>query len=92
VTREAGWLRIIVADQGYGMAESEVPIALLPFRQLDSLMTRSTEGAGLGLSLVKSYCEIHGGGIAIRSAVDVGTEVTLRFPYPGGKKHTLSVA
>jgi PAS domain S-box-containing protein len=92
VTRDAGWLRIIVADQGYGMQESEVPIALQPFRQLDSLMTRSTEGAGLGLSLVKSYCEIHGGGIAIRSAVDAGTEVTLRFPYPGGKKHTLSVA
>ncbi len=92
VTQDAGWLRIIVADQGYGMAESEIPIALQPFRQLDSLMTRSTEGAGLGLSLVKSYCEVHGGGIGIRSAVDAGTEVTLRFPYPGGKKHTLSVA
>jgi PAS domain S-box-containing protein len=92
VTQESGWLRIIVADQGYGMAESEIPIALQPFRQLDSLMTRSAEGAGLGLSLVKSYCEIHGGGIAIRSAVGAGTEVTLRFPYPGGKKHTLSVA
>ena len=92
VTQDAGWLRIVVADQGYGMPEHEIPIALQPFRQLDSLMTRSTEGAGLGLSLVKSYCEIHGGGIAIRSAVGDGTEVTLRFPYPGGKKHALSVA
>ena len=84
VNRDGGWLRIHVRDQGLGMAEHEIPIALQPFRQLDSLLTRTIEGAGLGLSLVKSYCELHGGGIAIRSAPGKGTEVTLRFPYPGG--------
>ncbi len=92
INRDGGWLRIHVKDQGLGMAEHEIPIALQPFRQLDSLLTRTIEGAGLGLSLVKSYCELHGGGIAIRSASGKGTEVTLRFPYPGGNVVKLSVA
>ena len=92
INRESGWLRIHVRDQGVGMAEHEIPIALQPFRQLDSLMSRTIEGAGLGLSLVKSYCELHGGGISIRSVAGKGTEVTLRFPYPGGNVVTLSVA
>ena len=43
-------------------------------------MTRSHEGAGLGLPLAKSLMELHGGALAIDSEVDRGTTVTLRFP------------
>src|SRR5258708_19995569 len=81
INRDGGWLRIHVKDQGLGMAEHEIPIALQPFRQLDSLLTRTIEGAGLGLSLVKSYCELHGRGIPIRSPPAKDTQATLRFPY-----------
>jgi PAS domain S-box-containing protein len=88
-SRDAAWVRLSVTDHGVGMAEEDIPTALLPFRQLDNLLTRTSEGAGIGLALVKSYCEVHGGGIAIRSAPGKGTEVTLRFPYPGDKKHKL---
>ncbi|MBV8535499.1 MAG: PAS domain-containing sensor histidine kinase [Alphaproteobacteria bacterium] len=91
-TRDDAWLRIRVIDQGAGMEEKDIPTALQPFRQLDNVMSRSNEGAGLGLPLVKSYCELHGGGLSIRSKPGIGTEATLRFPYPGGKPHRLSVA
>lgn len=92
VSRDDAWLRLQVIDQGAGMSDSDVPLALQPFRQLDNVMSRANEGAGLGLPLVKSYCELHGGGLSIRSAGKTGTEVTLRFPYPGGMPHKLSVA
>ena len=91
-TRDDAWLRIQVIDQGAGMEEKDIPFALQPFRQLDNVMSRANEGAGLGLPLVKSYCELHGGGLSIRSNRGAGTEATLRFPYPGGKPHRLSVA
>lgn len=90
--RDDAWLRFLVIDQGIGMAEEDIPVALQPFRQIGDVMTRNTQGAGLGLALVKSYCELHGGGVAVRSKLGTGTEVTLRFPYPGGKRHQLSVA
>jgi PAS domain S-box-containing protein len=91
-SRDDAWLRVQVTDQGAGMDEQDVPYALQPFRQLDNVMSRTNEGAGLGLPLVKSYCELHGGGLSIRSRPGLGTEATLRFPFPGGRPHRLSVA
>ena len=92
VSRDDAWLRIQVGDQGAGMSDKEIPLALQPFRQLDNVMSRSNEGAGLGLPLVKSYCELHGGGLSIRSTPGEGAQITMRFPYPGGQPHQLSVA
>jgi signal transduction histidine kinase len=43
-------------------------------------VAREAEGAGLGLSLVKSLTEQQGGEVAIESALDQGTTVRLRFP------------
>jgi signal transduction histidine kinase len=75
-----GTFRIEVSDTGIGMSPEEIPTALTPFRQLDSGMTRKHGGTGLGLPLVKSRIELHGGKIAIESARGVGTTVTLIFP------------
>jgi two-component system, cell cycle sensor histidine kinase PleC len=76
----AGAMLLKVADTGIGMAEEQIPIALEPFRQINSALTRSVEGTGLGLSLAKSLIERHGGSIAIKSAPGKGTTVTLIFP------------
>jgi two-component system, cell cycle sensor histidine kinase PleC len=69
-----------VADTGIGMEPEQIPIALEPFRQINSALTRSVEGTGLGLSLAKSLIEGHGGSLAIASAPGKGTTVTLSFP------------
>jgi len=75
-----GTFRIEVADTGIGMSPEEIPTALTPFRQLDSGLARKHGGTGLGLPLVKSRIELHGGSIAIESAPGVGTTVILVFP------------
>ncbi len=54
-------------------------MALEPFRQIDSPLSRKVEGTGLGLSLVKTLAELHDGTLEIASKPDVGTEVSVRF-------------
>jgi signal transduction histidine kinase len=79
VGREGG-LILTVTDTGIGMAPEQIPIALEPFRQINSPLSRNVEGTGLGLSLAKSLIERHGGSITIASAPGEGTTVTLSFP------------
>ncbi|HEY0281482.1 MAG TPA: HAMP domain-containing sensor histidine kinase [Rhizomicrobium sp.] len=77
-----GGIVIRVSDTGIGMAEESIPIALEPFRQIASPMSRNVEGTGLGLSLVRTLTEQHGGRLEIQSTPSVGTTVELCFP-PG---------
>jgi len=50
------------------------------FFQADSSASREYGGAGLGLSIVKSYVEAHGGGISVRSEPGKGSVFTLLVP------------
>jgi signal transduction histidine kinase len=43
-------------------------------------MSRNHQGTGLGLSLIKSMVDLHGGSVDIQSEVGTGTTVTVRFP------------
>lgn len=69
-----------VSDTGIGMAAETIAAALEPFRQLDGTLSRRFEGAGLGLSISKALAELHGGSLAIQSAVGEGTNVTITLP------------
>jgi signal transduction histidine kinase len=75
-----GSLTLAVADTGIGMAPHDVQRALRPFEQIDASLDRRFEGTGLGLPIVKSLIELHGGKLEIDSEVGVGTRVSLRFP------------
>jgi signal transduction histidine kinase len=50
------------------------------FGQVDNPFTRTQEGTGLGLPIVKSLVELHGGQFGIESAVGKGTKVTMVLP------------
>jgi signal transduction histidine kinase len=69
-----------VSDTGIGMRSEEIPIALEPFSQIDSSLSRRYEGTGLGLPLTKRLVELHAGTLAIRSTPGKGTVVTVRLP------------
>ena len=53
---------------------------LEPFVQVGGAFNRRHTGTGLGLPLAKANAELHGGGLELVSAVDIGTTVTVRFP------------
>jgi signal transduction histidine kinase len=71
---------ISVRDTGIGMAPEDIPKALEPFGQIDSAMTRSHQGTGLGLPLALSLAQRMGGDLSIDSEKGRGTTVTVRLP------------
>lgn len=71
---------IQVEDSGIGIALQDIPKALAPFQQVDSDLSRTYDGTGLGLPLTKSLVELHGGSLNLDSQIGVGTTVTVRFP------------
>jgi PAS domain S-box-containing protein len=75
-----GELVLRVTDTGIGIAEAHIANITKPFYQVDGSLAREHQGAGLGLALVSAYVGLHGGTLAIDSAVGRGTTVTARFP------------
>jgi two-component system heavy metal sensor histidine kinase CusS len=69
---------VAVSDNGCGIAPQHLPRVFDRFYRAES--SRSSDGAGLGLALVKSIVELHGGNATIHSEVGRGTTVTLAFP------------
>ncbi|MBI1776928.1 MAG: PAS domain-containing protein [Proteobacteria bacterium] len=78
--RDDGGVSLTVVDTGIGMTDSEIAIALEPFRQVENEFNRRHSGTGLGLPLVKSLVELHGGRLEIDSAPGKGTRVAAIFP------------
>ncbi len=74
-----GALELVVADSGVGIAEEDLKRLGQPFQQAGDAGQRA-KGAGLGLSLVRAFAELHGGEMIIESALGRGTSVTVRIP------------
>jgi two-component system, OmpR family, sensor kinase len=77
--RPAG-VALIVADQGCGIPQDEVPHIFERFYRGSNAAERHRDGSGLGLSMARAIVEAHGGSIALQAAVDVGTTVTVDLP------------
>ncbi len=75
-----GGLDITVADSGMGIDACDLDLVFSEFGQARNPRTRPAEGTGLGLVIVKSLIELHGGRITVRSEPGDGTAVTLWFP------------
>ena len=77
---DGGGAEIAVADTGIGIAAEDLPKVMQPFGQARNVHDRPHEGSGLGLYLVKSIVELHGGELALESEQGVGTVVTISLP------------
>lgn len=77
----AGVVRFAVQDTGIGIAVDDMGRLFKPFTQLDSSLSRQHEGTGLGLALVHSLTELHGGSITVESEVGKGSRFTIALPY-----------
>jgi len=73
-------LLIKVKDSGIGIPSDKQEIIFQRFRQVDPLYNRNQEGSGIGLSIVKSLIELHGGTISVDSIYGKGTEFIIELP------------
>ncbi len=81
---------IIVQDSGVGIRPEEIPKIFEKF--FTGSNVPNEHGAGLGLSLVRSFVELHGGKIEVQSSLNEGTCMTLTLPIRIGLPAQISVA
>ncbi|MEQ9506053.1 MAG: ATP-binding protein [Hyphomonas sp.] len=72
-----------VTDTGIGIPAEDIDRLGQPFEQVSKTKDRNTDGTGLGLSLTKSFAEMHGGQLSISSVYGEGTTVTFYLPIGG---------
>jgi two-component system cell cycle sensor histidine kinase PleC len=76
-------IRFRVTDTGRGIPKDQIPRLAQPFEQVSSDAELAKQGTGLGLALVRSLAELHGGSIRIESEVGRGTTVSVELPISG---------
>jgi two-component system, cell cycle sensor histidine kinase DivJ len=74
-----GVFELIVSDTGVGISPQDLERLGRPYEQAGDSDRRGL-GTGLGLSLVRSFAELHGGEMSIESVLGEGTTVTIRLP------------
>ena len=85
VNRQGREVRVAVRDSGIGIPAEALPRLAQPFEQVADTRDRNYHGTGLGLSLTKSFAELHGGRLTIASEEGKGTMVSFYLPLPQGK-------
>jgi signal transduction histidine kinase len=85
-TREDGRIEVSVADDGPGIPAPDLPQLFDRFYQSRATVAPATGdgGRGLGLAIVKRIAELHGGEVAVESALGRGTRVVLALPAARG--------
>ena len=72
---EEGWLKIVVLDNGVGIAPAKLADIFKPF-----VSTKGAGGTGLGLAVSRKILREHGGDILVQSQVGDGSKFILRLP------------
>ena len=81
---EDGHAVLCVADTGAGIAAADLPRLFDRFHRVENVPSRSNEGSGIGLALVRELVGLHGGAITADSTEQAGTTFTVRIPFGHG--------
>lgn len=79
-------LAVSVSDTGVGISKEYLPIIFDPFTQEEHGYSRKFEGNGLGLALVKKFCELNNAEIEVEAKKGKGSVFTVIFDLPDKKK------
>lgn len=71
---------ITVKDTGIGVASDKLKVIFERFKQVEDRLRKTSEGSGIGLSLVKDLVKIQGATIEVKSEIGVGSEFTVKLP------------
>ena len=74
------FVEISVKDNGVGIEKRHLDMIFDRFKQVDKSLSRNAEGTGIGLSLVKSIVELHGGNISVESEYGIGSKFIVVLP------------
>jgi signal transduction histidine kinase/DNA-binding NarL/FixJ family response regulator/anti-sigma regulatory factor (Ser/Thr protein kinase) len=72
---------LTVRDTGVGIPAEELPLLFDRFHRVTGAWSRSHEGTGIGLALVRELADLHGGSVGVRSEVGEGSVFTVRIPF-----------
>lgn len=78
--KENSYFTIHVKDEGHGIAPEDIERIFERFYRVDDDRSRKNGGSGLGLPIVKSTIEAHGGKIEVNSIVNEGSTFTVKIP------------
>ena len=74
------YVEVSIKDNGIGIEEENLEMIFDRFKQVDKSLSRNAEGTGIGLSIVKSIVELHGGHIYVESEFGKGSKFTFILP------------
>jgi signal transduction histidine kinase len=83
---QRGMVAVEVSDNGVGIALKDRKRVFDKFYRADSLLSRKTEGSGLGLTIVRHIIEAHGGRVQVESELGVGSRFSLLVPATSGAR------
>src|SRR5207237_1016038 len=78
--RDAGRARVEISDTGPGIPPDSLPHVFERFYRADPARSRSVEGTGLGLAVVRNIVRIHNGSISVTSGEGKGTTFVVEIP------------
>ncbi|EMI21210.1 signal transduction histidine kinase with CheB and CheR activity [Rhodopirellula maiorica SM1] len=82
---------IVVRDNGIGIATDRIDEIFQMFAQVDDSLRRGNAGLGIGLTLVKTLVEVHGGSVSAQSeGIGMGSTFTVRIPLADPSEETVA--
>ncbi|MFY1594109.1 ATP-binding protein [Micromonospora sp. WMMD737] len=81
LTADDDEVRLTVADTGIGIAEEDLPRLFERFHRVQGTRSRSHEGTGIGLALVRELARLEGGDVRVESRIGTGTTFTVALPW-----------
>ena len=84
-TRRGREVQIVVEDRGLGIPPADLPHVFEPFYRGTEAQSQQIHGNGLGLSIVRSIVEAHGGRVTVTSTPGKGSTFTIHLPAAEGE-------